>query len=86
MKTGNLTKLCVSFSRDEQPEDAPRYVQHNIRINGEELVKLLDTSEAVIYVCGDAKNMAKDVNQAFVDVISTVKGMLTISFLIFCLN
>ena len=75
LKSGNLTNLCVSFSRDQQAEDAPRYVQDNIRRHGEALVKLIEDNGAVIYVCGDAKNMAKDVNQAFVDVFSTVKGL-----------
>ena len=74
LKSGNLTNLCVSFSRDEQTEDAPRYVQDNIRRHGEALVKLIEDNGAVIYVCGDAKNMAKDVNQAFIDVFATVKG------------
>ena len=74
LKSGNLTNLCVSFSRDQQAEDAPRYVQDNIRRHGEALVKLIEDNGAVIYVCGDAKNMAKDVNQAFVDVFATVKG------------
>lgn len=75
LKTGNLTRLCVSFSRDEQPADSPKYVQDNIRGHGTELVELIDNSGAVVYVCGDAKNMARDVNQAFIDIFSTVKGL-----------
>lgn len=37
-------------------------------------MKLIDEDNAVIYVCGDADNMAKDVNQAFIDVFSEHKG------------
>lgn len=75
LKTGNLTRLCVSFSRDEQPADSPKYVQDNIRGHGAELVDLIDNSDSVVYVCGDAKNMARDVNQAFIDIFSSVKGI-----------
>lgn len=72
---GTLTRLLVSFSRDKQPADGPRYVQDNIRAHGEELVKLISEEGAIVYVCGDAKNMAKDVNQAFVDIFAQVKGI-----------
>lgn len=75
LKTGNLTQLCVCFSRDKQPAESPRYVQENIRAHGAELVKLIVEKEAIVYVCGDAKNMAKDVNQAFIDIFATVKGL-----------
>lgn len=30
---------------------------------------------AVVYVCGDAKNMAKDVMQAFVEAFRSVRGL-----------
>ena len=30
---------------------------------------------ATVFVCGDAKNMAKDVNEAFVSVIQSYKGL-----------
>ncbi|KAK3579904.1 hypothetical protein CHS0354_031423 [Potamilus streckersoni] len=73
---GILTKLLISFSRDEdQPINFPRYVQDNIRLHGEEIVELLDEKNAQVYVCGDARNMAKDVNQAFVDCYVKVQGL-----------
>ncbi|XP_052807093.1 methionine synthase reductase-like isoform X2 [Mya arenaria] len=71
-----LTKLCVSFSRDiGQPEGSPRYVQDNIRAHDADLVSLIEGSGACICVCGDATNMAKDVNKAFVDIIAKEKGI-----------
>ncbi len=39
----------------------------------ESVVRLLD-QDAVVYVCGDAKGMARDVTQAFVDVLCQIKG------------
>ena len=74
LSNGNLSHLCVCFSRDDQPDGSPRYVQDNIRAHGAALVKLIEEHHAVVYVCGDARNMAKDVNQAFVDIFSSVKG------------
>ncbi|KAK3105641.1 hypothetical protein FSP39_002493 [Pinctada imbricata] len=75
VRTGVITELKLSFSRDEQPSDSPRYVQDNIVRSGRELVDLLDNRGAMVYVCGDAKNMAKDVNQAFMTVLQEHKGI-----------
>jgi methionine synthase reductase len=69
----------VSFSRDELPSESPRYVQDNLRLHGAEVVSLIEERNAVIYVCGDAKNMAKDVNQAFIDIFAKCKGLLFIN-------
>ncbi len=66
-----LTKIDVAFSRD-QPEKI--YVQDRIRQNAAELVAWLDGG-AHFYVCGDAKNMAKDVRAAVVSAYETVKGL-----------
>lgn len=74
--SGCLTKLLVSVSRDEQPVESPRYVQDSLRANMAEVVELIEEEGALVYVCGDAKNMAKDVNRAFIDAFSQVKGML----------
>lgn len=70
-----LSRLLVSFSRDVQPEGSPRYVQDNIRLYASDVVKLLDKG-AVVYVCGDATNMARDVAQAFTDIYAKEKGKL----------
>ena len=83
MTSSVLTRLCVSFSRDNQPADSPRYVQDNMRRHGSDLVTLIQDKGACVYVCGDAKNMAKDVNEAFVDIFAEHKGR---SIIIFCVN
>lgn len=56
-KTGVLSNLCLSFSRDEPADDgssdqAPRYVQDNMKIHKEELSELLLEKGAFVYVCG----------------------------------
>ncbi|XP_033729185.1 methionine synthase reductase-like [Pecten maximus] len=75
-ETGILTRLCVCFSRDELDSDTPRYVQDNICRHAVELVPLIDKG-AKIFVCGDAKNMAKDVNEAVIKSLQEVKGLDT---------
>ncbi|VDH92943.1 methionine synthase reductase [Mytilus galloprovincialis] len=72
--TGILSQLCVCFSRDNQLQISPQYVQDNIRNNSTELSILIMEKNATVFVCGDAKNMAKDVNEAFVSVIQSYKG------------
>ena len=67
----SLTKIDVAFSRD-QPEKI--YVQDRIRENAKDLVAWLDGG-AHLYVCGDAKNMARDVRAAVVSAYETVKGL-----------
>ncbi|XP_014788148.1 methionine synthase reductase isoform X1 [Octopus bimaculoides] len=74
LEQGCLSKFFVSFSRDEQPEESPRYVQDNLQRNSKELVDLLD-KDAIVYVCGDAKNMAKDVCAAFTSILASEKGV-----------
>lgn len=63
-------ELYTAFSRDT---DKKVYVQH--RILEEEISKrfynLLEEG-AYLYICGDSKNMSKDVNNAIKKVISTV--------------
>lgn len=71
LEDGSLTKIDVAFSRD-QPEKI--YVQNRIDENAAELVAWLDGG-AHLYVCGDAKNMAKDVRAAVVRAFSSVKGL-----------
>ncbi|MCF8477696.1 MAG: flavodoxin domain-containing protein [Pseudolabrys sp.] len=66
---GALTRLDVAFSRDT-PEKI--YVQHKIWDARRDLVGWLDGG-ASFYVCGDAKNMAKDVRAALVAAYADVK-------------
>src|SRR6266700_1636277 len=67
MKTaGQLTRLSLAWSRDGAKKF---YVQDRMREVGRELWKWL-AEGAHIYICGDAKRMAKDVERALVDVIA----------------
>jgi NADPH-ferrihemoprotein reductase len=45
------------------------YVQHQIEENAEEINKLLE-QKAYFYVCGDAANMAREVNTLLGKIIS----------------
>ncbi|XP_051007006.1 methionine synthase reductase [Acomys russatus] len=77
LKTGVLTHLKVSFSRDAAPEqeEAPaKYVQDNLQHHSQQVARILLQEKGYIYVCGDAKNMAKDVNDALVELISKETG------------
>jgi sulfite reductase (NADPH) flavoprotein alpha-component len=68
---GSLTRLDLAFSRDA-PEKV--YVQHRLWERRRELVEWLDGG-ARLYVCGDAKAMAKDVRAALVRVFADVKAL-----------
>ncbi|XP_064597948.1 LOW QUALITY PROTEIN: methionine synthase reductase-like [Liolophura sinensis] len=70
-----LSELCVSFSRDEDRGDNNRYVQDNLQSHGPALIELIEEKAAVIFVCGDAKNMAKTVNDMFVDLYQSCKDL-----------
>ncbi|XP_026047582.1 P450 (cytochrome) oxidoreductase b isoform X1 [Astatotilapia calliptera] len=72
-KNGVLTKLNVAFSRDQ---DHKVYVQHLLTKNKEHVWKLIHTDNAHIYICGDARNMAKDVQTAFYEIAEQV-GVMT---------
>ncbi|KAF7665570.1 hypothetical protein LDENG_00138290 [Lucifuga dentata] len=67
-----LTKLNVAFSRDQEHKV---YVQHLLKNNKEEVWKLIHTENAHIYICGDARNMAKDVQTAFYEIAEELGGM-----------
>jgi len=62
---GFLTELDLAFSRD-QPE--PVYVQHRMRARGQEIWSWLQDG-AHLYVCGDARSMAKQVQQSLHDIV-----------------
>ena len=67
MKTsGLLTRLSLAWSRDGEKKF---YVQDRMREVGRELWTWL-AEGANVYVCGDAKRMAKDVERALVDVVA----------------
>jgi sulfite reductase (NADPH) flavoprotein alpha-component len=67
MKTsGLLTRMSLAWSRDGEKKF---YVQDRMREVGRELWTWL-AEGANIYICGDAKRMAKDVERALVDIIA----------------
>ena len=70
-KQGQLQRFDVAFSRDQRRKV---YVQDRIRENAAELNRWIDKG-AYIYVCGDAKSMASDVNDALIDVLATGNGL-----------
>ncbi|XP_066431222.1 NADPH--cytochrome P450 reductase isoform X2 [Eleutherodactylus coqui] len=65
-KDGVLTQLNVAYSRDQKEKI---YVQHLLKKNKENVWKLINEENAHIYVCGDARNMARDVLSAFYDIV-----------------
>jgi sulfite reductase (NADPH) flavoprotein alpha-component len=68
---GSLTRMDVAFSRD-RPEKV--YVQHRMWQRRRDLVDWLDNG-AFLYVCGDARTMAKDVRRALAHACADVKGL-----------
>jgi sulfite reductase (NADPH) flavoprotein alpha-component len=63
---GPLTRLSLAWSRDGAEKF---YVQDRMREVGRELWAWLDDG-AHVYVCGDAKRMAKDVEGALVEIVA----------------
>ena len=71
LKDGSLTRMDVAFSRDT-PEKL--YVQHKMWERRHDLIDWLDRG-AHVYVCGDAKAMAKDVRATLVHAYAEVKAL-----------
>ncbi|ORX90107.1 riboflavin synthase domain-like protein [Basidiobolus meristosporus CBS 931.73] len=71
---GVLKELVVCFSREAE-DGEPKYVQDNLRKYGEEIYKLMAEKNAYFYLCGDAKNMAKGVNEALTDILCEYGGL-----------
>ncbi|KAF8936006.1 hypothetical protein BGZ52_000031 [Haplosporangium bisporale] len=59
---GVLTQLHVAVSREEDVPNSAKYVQDLIRKESKKVWDLLHRKSALIYVCGDAKGMAKSVH------------------------
>jgi sulfite reductase (NADPH) flavoprotein alpha-component len=64
--SGLLTRLSLAWSRDGAKKF---YVQDRMREVGRELWTWL-AEGAHVYICGDAKRMAKDVERAMVDIVA----------------
>ena len=61
-----MNNLDNSFSRDQ---DKKIYVQDKIYERSNEFFHWLE-NDAIIYVCGDAQNMAKDVEVTIINIIA----------------
>ena len=71
VKEGVLSRIDLAWSRDQQQKV---YVQDKLREQGAELWRWINDG-AHIYVCGDANRMAKDVEQALLEVIAEFGAM-----------
>ncbi|WP_337240647.1 NADPH-dependent assimilatory sulfite reductase flavoprotein subunit [Proteus faecis] len=65
VKNGLLTHIDLAWSRDQAHKI---YVQDKLRERGNEIWQWLQQG-AYLYVCGDASRMAKDVEQALLDIV-----------------
>ncbi|WP_026579877.1 assimilatory sulfite reductase (NADPH) flavoprotein subunit [Bacillus sp. SB47] len=70
LSDGVLTKMDVAFSRDTEEKI---YVQHRMLEHSKELFEWLEEG-ATFYVCGDKNNMAKDVQNALLEIIEKEGG------------
>ena len=70
LKQGGLARLDVAFSRDQAEKI---YVQDRLRERGRELYEWIEKG-AFLYVCGDARYMAPDVEAALVEIIAEHGG------------
>jgi len=64
---GTITKLYAAFSRDQEQKV---YVTHLLKQNQEELWDIIGKRNGSVYICGDARSMAKDVREIMLDVIA----------------
>lgn len=67
---GDKFEMHTAFSR-EGPEKV--YVQHLLKQQGKIINDLLE-QKAYFYVCGDAANMAREVNAVLVQIIAEYRG------------
>ncbi len=71
-RNGVLQKLFVAFSRDAADKV---YVQNQMQQQATDIAEVLFQEQGGhVYVCGDAKNMAKDVHAALLDMMQTTSG------------
>lgn len=68
---GDQFEMHTAFSRDGPSKV---YVQHLLKQQGKEINELLE-KKAYFYVCGDAANMAREVNTVLAQIISEHRGV-----------
>ncbi|MBM3201175.1 MAG: sulfite reductase [Chlamydiae bacterium] len=61
-------ELDLAFSRDQEEKI---YVQHKMVEKADQLWQWIEKDHASIYICGDAKKMAKDVTEALLTIFMT---------------
>lgn len=61
---GDSFDIRVAFSRETKKKV---YVQHLIKDHAKEVIDMIDNG-AIVYVCGDAKHMARDVNSTLISI------------------
>ncbi|MEG1224034.1 MAG: NADPH-dependent assimilatory sulfite reductase flavoprotein subunit [Hafnia sp.] len=71
VKEGVLSRIDLAWSRDQNHKV---YVQDKLREQGAEVWRWIEKG-AHIYVCGDANRMAKDVEQALLELLAEHGGM-----------
>ncbi|MBW2957329.1 NADPH-dependent assimilatory sulfite reductase flavoprotein subunit [Hafnia paralvei] len=71
VKEGILSRIDLAWSRDQNHKV---YVQDKLREQGAEVWRWIEKG-AHIYVCGDANRMAKDVEQALLELLAEHGGM-----------
>ncbi|MCJ1381149.1 NADPH-cytochrome P450 reductase [Xylographa soralifera] len=69
---GSSFELVTAFSREQSQKI---YVQHRLKENAKEVNDLLQNQKANFYVCGDAANMAREVSNNLVQIISEERGI-----------
>lgn len=72
LKQGSLSRMNTAFSRDGKNK---LYVQHRLLQNSRDIFRWIEKG-AHVYVCGDAKKMAKDVKQTLKQIVQQ-QGNLT---------
>lgn len=70
-KSGHLQRLELAFSRDQAEK---LYVQHLLLANGQQVFAALEEG-AYVYVCGDARRMAEDVQKTLLQIIEKEGGL-----------
>lgn len=61
---GGRFDIHVAFSRETKQKV---YVQHLIKNHAKEVIDMID-NDAIVFVCGDAKHMARDVNSTLISI------------------
>jgi methionine synthase reductase len=72
---GTLNQLVAAFSRYNA--DKVEYVQHRMEeeTHGKEIVDLMMNHNGIIYVCGDARNMARGVRESIIKILQRQGGL-----------